>query len=119
MLIVEDETVVRLVTRVMLERAGYTVLEASNGVEAMKIWEENQDAVRLLLTDIVMPEGVNGRELSVRLQARNPKLRVIFISGYSADIAGRELSLQEGQNFVQKPYSSQRLLETVRRCLDS
>jgi DNA-binding NtrC family response regulator len=102
----------------VLERAGYRILDASNGMEALEIWEKNEDAIDLLLTDIVMPEGVSGRDLAGRLQARNPRLRVIFISGYSADVAGRELSLQEGQNFIQKPFSPQRLLETVRQSLD-
>ena len=118
-LLVEDETAIRVMIRVVLERAGYQVLEVPNGVEALEVWEQNQAAVHLLLTDIVMPGGLSGRELASRLLACNSKLRVIFISGYSADIAGRELSLQEGQNFVQKPFSPHRLLETVRRSLDN
>jgi two-component system, cell cycle sensor histidine kinase and response regulator CckA len=118
-LLVEDEAAVRLLTRALLERFGYRVLEASDGVEAVQTWEQNQDSIRLLLTDLVMPEGVSGHELAARLQARNPGLRVIFTSGYSADIAGLELSLQEGQNFIQKPSSPEQLLETVRRCMDT
>jgi PAS domain S-box-containing protein len=118
-LLVEDETVVRLVSRAVLERVGYRVLEAPDGVEALKIWEQNQDSIRLLLTDMVMPGGVSGRELAARLQARNPRLQVIFISGYSADVAGREFPMEDGQNFIQKPFPPHRLLETVRRCLDS
>ena len=117
-LLVEDEPAVRMLTRVVLERAGYTVCEARDGDEALRVWEEHRDAIRLLLTDIVMPGGMNGRELSVRLKARNPALRVVFTSGYSADIAGRELSPQDARNFIQKPSPPQRLLETVRRCLD-
>jgi CheY-like chemotaxis protein len=117
-LLVEDDAAVRMLTRAVLERQGYQVLEAAHGVEALKIWEQHQGIIQLLFTDIVMPRGISGRELAIRLQARNPKLRVIFTSGYSADIAGRELSLQEGQNFIQKPASPQQLLETVRRCLD-
>jgi FixJ family two-component response regulator len=70
------------------------------------------------VTDIVMPEGVDGKELAARLRERDPKLKVIFISGYSPDIAGRELVLQAGQNFIQKPTSPQHLRETVRQCLD-
>ena len=118
-LLVEDEAAVRTLTRAVLEQFGYRVLEASDGVEALRIWEENQDSIHLLFTDLVMPKGVRGHELAARLQARSPKLRVVFTSGYSADIAGRQLSLQEGQNFIQKPSSYQQLLETVRRCLDS
>ena len=118
-LLVEDDSSVRLLTRVVLERAGYRVLESPDGAEALKIAEQHQDSIKLLLTDIVMPEGVSGRDLAARLQARNPKLRVVFTSGYSADIGGRELCLQEGQNFIQKPSPPQQLLETVRQCLDS
>jgi PAS domain S-box-containing protein len=117
-LLVEDDTAVRLLTRTVLERAGYHVLEAPDGVQALRVSERYQGPIHLLLTDIVMPEGVSGFALSVRLQARNPALRVIFMSGYSAEIAGRELSLEEGQNFIQKPSSPRQLLETVRQCLD-
>ena len=117
-LLVEDEPAVRMLTRIVLERAGYLVWEARDGVEALRIWKEHQDTIQLVLTDIVMPEGVSGRELAARLQASKPELRVIFTSGYSADIAGHELSIQDAQNFIQKPSSPQRVLEIVRRCLD-
>jgi signal transduction histidine kinase/CheY-like chemotaxis protein len=118
-LLVEDELGVRLLARAVLERAGYKVLEAAHGVEAMGVWEQHQDSISLLLTDMVMPEGVSGRELGARLQKLKPALRVIFTSGYSSDIAGRELSLKPGQNFIQKPFSTHQLLETVRQCLDA
>ena len=117
-LVVEDDPSVRALTRIVLERHGYHVLDAAHGVEALRVWEEYQDPIHLLLTDIVMPEGVNGRELAARLLTRNPHLRVIFTTGYSAEIAGRELKLQEGQNFIQKPSAPQDLLEIVRRSLD-
>ncbi len=117
-LLVEDDYAVRMLTCAVLERVGYRVLKASHGVAALKIAEQHQDAIHLLFTDIVMPEDMSGLELAARLQARMPALRVIFTSGYSADIAGRELTLQLGQNFIQKPASPQELLETVRRCLD-
>jgi CheY-like chemotaxis protein len=116
-LLVEDEPGVRMLTRVVLERQGYRVLEAAHGLEAVRLWDQHQAAIRLLLTDIVMPEGVNGRELAGRFRAANPTLPVIFTSGYSADIAGREFALQEGQNFLQKPFSPRQLLEIVDRSL--
>ena len=118
-LLVEDEAAVRRVTRIVLERHGYQVLEAANGVEALTLWEQHHDAIRLLFTDMVMPEGISGRELAGLLRERDPKLRVIFTSGYSADIAGRELSLREGQNFISKPSNTHELLATVRRSLDA
>jgi PAS domain S-box-containing protein len=118
-LVVEDEPSLRMLTRAVLEPHGYQVLEAANGVDALRVWEEHRGSVQLLLTDIMMPEGMSGLELAARLREHSPGLRVVFTSGYSADIAGGHLHLQEGQNFVQKPSSPQQLLETVRRCLDN
>jgi PAS domain S-box-containing protein len=117
-LLVEDESTVRQLAAVVLERAGYRVFEAANGVEALRIWEKQRGAIQLLLTDIVMPQGISGRELAARLQAANPALRVVFTSGYSAEIAGSDLSLKVGQKFIQKPWFSEQLLDTVRSCLD-
>lgn len=117
-LVVEDDATVRQLTRRTLERAGYHVLEASDAVEALRIWDKHQGTIDLLMTDIVMPEGIDGRELAERLYVRNPRLRVILTSGYSAGIAGRELSLPPGHAFLQKPASPQALLDSVRRCLD-
>ncbi len=118
-LVVEDEPVVRQLTRSVLEEHGYKVLDAGDGVEALQIWEQHQSRVNLLLTDVVMPAGVSGLELAARLQVSKPDLKVIFTSGYSADLAGRELNLLEGQNFLEKPSRPHQLLSTVRRCLDS
>ncbi len=117
-LVVEDEPSVRMLMRAVLEPRGYQVLEAANGMEALRVWDQHQGLVHLLLTDIMMPEGISGLELATRLRDRSPQLRVIFTSGYSGDVAGRQLHLQEGENFIQKPFAPQRLLETVRRCLD-
>ena len=117
-LVAEDNEQVRMLTRVVLERHGYKVLEASDGVEAQKIWAEHQDRVALLLTDLIMPGGVDGRELAARLQSQRPELKVIFTSGYSADIAGRELKLKAGQKFIQKPCPPHQLLQMIRDCLD-
>jgi len=116
-LVVEDDATVRQLTRRTLERAGYRVLEASDAVEALRIWEQQQRAIDLLMTDIVMPEGVNGRELAERLHASKPGLRVILTSGYSADMAGQDLSLRPGHAFLQKPATPRLLLACVRRCL--
>ena len=117
-LLVEDEPMVRRLARTALERAGYVVLEAPNGVQALEIWAEHRPSIRLLMTDLVMPGGVSGSDLATRLQADEPNLRVLFTSGYSADIAGRDPPLVDGQNFVQKPYRLAKLLEIVRRRLD-
>jgi CheY-like chemotaxis protein len=118
-LLAEDSPSVRRTTRLFLERNGYGVLEASNGVEALKIWDEQGESISLLLTDLVMPAGVSGQQLARKLQQSRPKLKVIFTSGYSAEIAGRELELRAGENFLQKPFPPEELLETIRRCLDN
>ena len=117
-MLVEDDTPVRILSRSVLERAGYNILEAADGLEALSVWEEHHEDIQLVFTDIVMPEGVNGRELASRLRQRNPNIPVIFTSGYSPDIAGKELTLEAGQNFIQKPAPPNDLLETIRRCLD-
>jgi len=118
-LVAEDNALLRMVTRAALGQAGYEVLEAADGVEAERIWSEHQGRIALLWTDLVMPGGLNGRELAARLQKQKPGLKVIFTSGYSAEIAGRELKLGASQVFLQKPCSREQLLEAVRNCLDS
>ena len=118
-LVVEDEPSVRMLVRAILQRRGYTVIEASSGVEALKLWDAHRAEVSLVLTDLVMPDGVNGQELARRLRADMPGLRVVFSSGYSSEIAGRELRLGNGENFLQKPFSADTLSEIVRRALDT
>ncbi len=117
-LLVEDEPSVRMMTRGLLERYGYHVLEASNGMEALEVWEKQRSSISLLLTDLVMPAGVSGQQLAGRLKEYNPGLRIIFLSGYSAEIAGRQLHLRSGENFIQKPFLPDQLLELIRRNLD-
>ena len=118
-LLVEDELMVRKPTRKLLERQGYKVLEAADGKEALKLWQEYRRPVSLLLTDLVMPGGMNGQELARKLIAEQPQLKVIYVSGYSADIAGRDFQLRPGESFIQKPYATDNLLETIRRFLDA
>ncbi len=117
-LIAEDDVSVRLLTRALLERNGYKTFEASTAEEAIHIWKRNSTSIHLLITDLVMPGGVTGLQLAQRLRQENPHLKVIFTSGYSAEIAGRELDLHPGENFVQKPSPPHLILTTVRRCLD-
>ena len=117
-LLVEDEApVCELVSRV-LGKYGYKVLPANNAVEALEVWRDKKDEIALLLTDLVMPNHMNGRELAEKLWAEQPKLKVIFTSGYSADIVGKDFKLEPELNFLQKPYHPQTLATTVRRCLD-
>ena len=118
-LVVEDEPSVRTLVASFLERNGYQVVEASSGVGAREVWRQRQQDIQLLLTDVVMPDGMTGRELAEELQAEKPGLKVIFTSGYSAEVVGGDFSMREGVNFLQKPYHPYTLTETVRACLDS
>jgi nitrogen-specific signal transduction histidine kinase/ActR/RegA family two-component response regulator len=118
-LVVEDDRQVRSLTRRVLEQQGYRVLEAMHGPEAIRVWDREGARVDLLLTDLVMPEGMTGLDLARRLRERRSTLKVIFMSGYSPETAGRELSERERQHFIQKPAAPAELLDTVRRCLDA
>lgn len=112
-LLVEDEAVIRDLAHLILREQGYRVLEAANGVEAVAIWRKERDSIDLLLTDMVLPEGMNGQELADKLRREKPGLKVICASGYSMD----EIE-QEGMGFLQKPYTRVTLTKTVRECLD-
>ena len=117
-LLVEDEPAVRRLTSRVLERRGYRVLTAAHGREALRLWQEAQGKVQVLVTDIVMPGGLTGQELATRLQGEAPGLKVILMSGYAVDAGGRPLQIPEGQVFMQKPISPRELLETVARALE-
>jgi len=118
-LVVEDEPVVRQLMRNILGRFGYQVLEAASGLAALKIWRQQPDRVALLLTDVIMPDGMTGWDLAEQLSKDQPKLKIVYTTGYGAELTGRERHLKEGVNFVQKPFTPAKLLQTVRRCLDT
>lgn len=117
-LVVEDEPPVRELVCTILEQCGYRVVQAATGTEALKVWGGCKDQIDLLLTDIVMPDGMTGRDLAAKVQAEKPGLKTIFTSGYSADIVGKGFIVQDGLNFLQKPYVPQKLISAVRKCLD-
>jgi len=117
-LLAEDEPMVRHSLETVLARAGYTVLAAANGAEALELWAGHRSEVALLFTDLVMPAGVSGQQLARQLQSEKPDLKVLYTSGYSVEIAGREIELRSGENFMQKPIRPDILLKTVRSCLD-
>jgi PAS domain S-box-containing protein len=117
-LLVEDEKPVRELVARVLEKHGYKILQAGTGAEAVAVWHQHKDEIVLLLTDLVMPDNMNGRELAETLWKEQPELKVIFTSGYSADIVGKDFKLESDTNFLQKPYHPQMLALTVRRCLD-
>lgn len=117
-LLVEDEPALRGVAEKVLQRYGYRVVTANSGVHALRIWPAHAEQIDLLLTDMVMPDGVSGRELAEQLQAAKPNLKVVFSSGYSTDLVGEDSILQEGRNFLPKPYNPEKLASVVRTCLD-
>ena len=116
-LVVEDVAAVRAVTRQMLERQGYCVLEAANGATALSLARQHQSAIHLLVTDVVMPE-VSGRELADQLVQLRPDMRVLFMSGYTDDAVVRHGILQEGIAYLQKPFTPDTLARKVRAVLD-
>jgi two-component system cell cycle sensor histidine kinase/response regulator CckA len=116
-LLVEDETAVRAVTRQLLTRSGYTVVEAADGHMALALTAALDQPVDLLLTDVVMP-GMSGRELAERLAAQRPGLRVLFMSGYADDAIVRHGMLEPGLAYLEKPFRPEALLRKVRDVLD-
>jgi PAS domain S-box-containing protein len=117
-LLVEDELSLRKLSRHLLELCGYSVLEAENGVEAMKISQEHQQRnIDLLLTDVVMP-GMGGRVLADQLVKQRPKTRVLYMSGYTGQTVGDHGVLAEGSFFLPKPFTREGLARKVREALD-
>jgi PAS domain S-box-containing protein len=117
-LVVEDEASLRELVREILEKKGYRVLEAANGREALQVWQQHRDEIDLLLTDMMMPEGISGRDLAEQILSDRPNLSVLYSSGYSLDAVSHGLTLSEGENFLQKPYHPEMLARLVRKCLD-
>jgi nitrogen-specific signal transduction histidine kinase len=117
-LVVEDEPALRELVVNILQLCGYRIYQAGTGPEALKVWGQHKEEIQLLLTDMVMPQGMSGGQLAERLQAEDPGLKVIYTSGYSPGMAGKDIALLEGFNFLAKPYSPRRLAHLVRECLD-
>ena len=117
-LLVEDETALRELTRGLLETAGYTVLEAARVEDAIRLAEAAQHKIDLLLTDVVMP-GMDGHELSRRLTSSFPSLKVLYMSGYTDDVIVHRGVLNRGTTLLQKPFGRAGLLGKVRQVLDS
>lgn len=118
-LVVEDEPLLLELTRHFLESHGYKVIQAASGMEALTLWEANKNKINLLFTDVVMPGGMNGRQLAERLHAEQSQLKIVYTSGYSAGILGKNFVLQEGINFLQKPYHRRQLVKMIRDVLDA
>ena len=117
-LVVEDEAPLRMLVKRLLERQGYRVVDAASGRRAMEFSAEDVASASLLITDLVMPEGVSGWETAEHLRARNPALRVIYTSGYDAGTAGQTMQMAPGSGFLQKPWQCAELSTSVRSMLD-
>jgi two-component system cell cycle sensor histidine kinase/response regulator CckA len=115
-LLVEDEAAVRALVRRLLLEAGYRVIDAGSGSEALRKVEKMVEEIHLVITDVVMP-GINGRELVEILLARRPGLRVIFVSGYTDDILAKHGVLEPGTVLLEKPFTKSALLRTVHDAL--
>jgi two-component system cell cycle sensor histidine kinase/response regulator CckA len=118
-LLVEDEAPVRELLQILLRRQGYQVRTATCGVDALNVWREHRDGIDLVVTDMVMPGGLSGRELAERLLVDRPELKVIYCSGYSDEMLGKDSFLRENGNFLEKPFKRNKLLQKVRDCLDA
>jgi PAS domain S-box-containing protein len=117
-LLVEDEDMVRELARRILQRSGYTVLEARQARDAIAICARHETPIQLLITDVVMPGGMSGRDLAEHLATSRPEMQVLYISGYTDDAIVRHGMLDEGVAFLQKPFTPDALARKVRQVLD-
>ncbi|MGO9534015.1 MAG: response regulator [Syntrophobacteraceae bacterium] len=116
-LLVEDDEAILKLTKSILEKLGYTVLAARTPVHAIHFVEEHRGDLHLLITDVVMPE-MNGRELAKQLGAIRPNLKCVYMSGYTADVIAHRGIVDEGVNFIQKPFGCDDFAARVRQVLD-
>jgi two-component system cell cycle sensor histidine kinase/response regulator CckA len=118
-LIVEDEASVREFAVAVLKPLGYRILQARSGLDALEVWKWHSSRIRLLLTDMVMPDDLTGPELADKLVAEKPGLAVIFTSGYSQETMGSVFAPAKARRFIHKPYSPRQLSTVVREVLDT
>src|SRR5216683_839514 len=116
-LLVEDEDDVRALAREVLERQGYTVVEASDGAQALQVYEKERERIDLILTDVVMPR-MSGREMVDRVRASRPDMRVLYMSGYTADAIVRHGVLDQSMLLLGKPFTPVALIAKIREVLD-
>lgn len=117
-LMVEDEAAVRHVVQLMLERLGMNVLAAIDAQDALRIVRGHPASIDLLLTDIIMP-GLNGRQLSERVQAIRPEIRTIYMSGYTDDPVVQQVVRHADALYLQKPFDAEALSRAVRQAFET
>jgi len=118
-LLVEDEPALRELVTKVLRHYGYQVIEAAHGKEAIKVWHDLAPKPAMLLTDMMMPEGMTGWELAEHIRGESPEVKVVFTSGYSPEIFDGDVKLAGRANFLPKPFHPRVLARTVRDCLDN
>ncbi|MCX6627578.1 MAG: response regulator, partial [Candidatus Solibacter sp.] len=116
-LLVEDQAEVRRLTCTILRNMGFAVLEAGDAGEAIAAAQRFDGEIRVMLTDVIMP-GVNGKELAERMGKLRPQTKVVFMSGYTDRIMGRDGALEESVVYLQKPFTAEQLSAAVRRVLE-
>jgi CheY-like chemotaxis protein len=116
-LLVEDEETIRHMAGLYLESSGYRVLQANDARRAITLWENHACEIDLVVTDLMMPGGMNGHQLIANLQGHRPDLKAIFVSGYSPDSFDEHTILNRTTRFLQKPYRLKNLVEMVYDCL--
>ena len=117
-LVVEDDRAVRAMVRDVLADQGYSVLEAEDARDALEVSRAHRDEIELLLTDVVMPGEMDGLELARTLCAENPALKIVYTTGYSAELFTGDMQIEEGVNYLPKPYPAMKLLSIVRQAFD-
>jgi signal transduction histidine kinase/CheY-like chemotaxis protein len=117
-LVTEDDAALRGVVAEILQKRGYAVFEAESGVEAQQRWLGRSGEIDLLVADMITTGGVTGMELAEKLRLENPGLKVILISGYSAELPSSDVAMKKNMIVLKKPFAPQELADTVRRCLD-
>jgi len=113
--LVEDEAPLREMASMILKRLGHEVVVAQDGREALSLWPQHRGKIDLLLTDMVMPGGISGRELADQLLRETPQMHVIYSTGYSVDLSNSDINLVEGVNCLLKPYDATTLIRTVEK----
>jgi CheY-like chemotaxis protein len=118
-LLVEDDQMLRMLIATSLENSGYRVIEAANGLDAIRKWEQHDGQIDLIFTDMVMSGGMTGLDVIERLRSLQPKLRSIISSGYSLELTQDVEHSEQSIRFLSKPYQPSLLTQMVRDCLDA
>jgi CheY-like chemotaxis protein len=117
-LLAEDNETTRVLGREILEEFGYSVVEATDGEDALKKFRERSDRISLVILDVIMPK-MNGREVHDAIRSMVPDMRILFCSGYARDVVISQGGLEEGMNYLPKPFTPKELLMKIREVLDN